>query len=59
MKVLVVSNCATIAYASGLRALFPDWDVKGADLVAATKFVEERNPAFQGNRVKKSVTNRI
>ncbi len=46
MKVLVVTNCAMAAYTSGLRALFPDWDVKGADDLAAAKFVKERHPAF-------------
>ncbi|HEY1612203.1 MAG TPA: WcbI family polysaccharide biosynthesis putative acetyltransferase [Rhizomicrobium sp.] len=46
MKVLVVTNCATAAYTEGLRALFPEWDVKGADLAATRKFIRERNQAF-------------
>ena len=48
MKALVVTNCATAAYTSGLRALFPDWEVKGADLNVARKWlVEEPNAAFR------------
>ena len=48
MKALVVTNCATAAYTSGLRALFPDWEVKGADLSLAHKWlVDEPNATFQ------------
>jgi len=47
MKVLVVTNCATAAYTSGLRAIFPQWEVKGAQLDIARKWLlEEPNPAF-------------
>jgi hypothetical protein len=46
MKALVVSNCATAAYTTGLRTLFPDWDVKGAEIGAAQKFIEEGNRNF-------------
>jgi hypothetical protein len=47
MKVLVVTNCATAAYTSGLRAIFPQWEVKGARLDLARKWLsEEPNPAF-------------
>src|ERR1700731_3947258 len=48
MKALVVTNCATAAYTSGLRALFPDWEVKGANLEVAQKWLgEEPNAAFR------------
>ncbi len=47
MKALVVTNCATAAYTSGLRTLFPEWEVKGAELNTARKWVgEEPNPSF-------------
>lgn len=47
MKALVVTNCATPAYTSGLRALFPKWEVKGANLDVAQKWLgTERNDAF-------------
>jgi len=47
MKVLVVTNCATAAYTSGLRAIFPQWEVKGAQLDIARKWLtEEPNPGF-------------
>lgn len=47
MKVLVVTNCATPAYTSGLRAIFPQWEVKGAELDTARKWLlDEPNPAF-------------
>jgi hypothetical protein len=47
MKVLVVTNCATAAYTSGLRAIFPQWEVKGAQLDLARKWLlEEPSPAF-------------
>jgi hypothetical protein len=47
MKALVVTNCATAAYTAGLRAIFPDWDVKGAQLDVARKWLtDEPNPAF-------------
>jgi hypothetical protein len=47
MKALVVTNCATAAYTSGLRALFPDWEVKGAELNTARNWVGgEPNPSF-------------
>jgi len=47
MKALVVTNCATAAYTSGLRALFPAWEVKGAQLDTARNWVgEEPNPSF-------------
>lgn len=39
MKALVVTNCATAAYTSGLRALFPDWEVKGANLDVAQRWL--------------------
>jgi hypothetical protein len=49
MKALVITNCATAAYTSGLRALFPDWEVKGANLDVARKWLtEEPNEAFRG-----------
>ena|SRR5438105_1386208 len=48
MKALVVTNCATAAYTSGLRALFPEWDVRGTALDVAQKWLaEEPNPAFR------------
>lgn len=46
MKVLVVTNCATAAYTSGLRALFPEWEVKGAEIATAVRFISERKPDF-------------
>jgi hypothetical protein len=47
MKALVVTNCATAAYTSGLRALFPAWEVKGAELNTARDWVGgEPNPSF-------------
>ena len=47
MKALVVTNCATAAYTSGLRALFPAWEVKGAELNTARNWVGgEPNPSF-------------
>lgn len=39
MKALVVTNCATAAYTSGLRALFPAWEVKGAELSTARNWI--------------------
>jgi|SRR5579871_347797 len=48
MKALVVSNCATAAYASGLQAVFPQWEVKGANLDVAEKWLsKEPNEAFR------------
>ncbi|HEX3430064.1 MAG TPA: WcbI family polysaccharide biosynthesis putative acetyltransferase [Rhizomicrobium sp.] len=41
MKALVVTNCATAAYTSGLRVLFPEWEVKGANLDVAEKWLDE------------------
>lgn len=47
MKALVVTNCATAAYTAGLRAIFPEWDVRGAQLDVAEKWLAaEPNPAF-------------
>ena len=49
MKALVVTNCATAAYTSALRALFPEWEVKGANLDVAQKWLgEEPNERFRG-----------
>ena len=48
MKALVVTNCATAAYASGLQALFPGWEVKGANLDVAQKWLgQEPNESFR------------
>jgi hypothetical protein len=48
LKALVITNCATAAYTSGLRVLFPDWDVKGANSDIAQKWLgEEPHGAFQ------------
>jgi hypothetical protein len=47
-KALVVTNCATAAYTSGLRALFPDWEVKGANLDVALAWLgPQPNGAFR------------
>ena len=48
MKALVITNCATAAYTSGLRALFPAWEVKGANLEVAQRWLDaEPNEAFR------------
>ena len=44
MKVLVVSNCATSAYVGGLKALFPDWDVRGVMTHLADQWVTSTPP---------------
>ncbi|HEX4157026.1 MAG TPA: WcbI family polysaccharide biosynthesis putative acetyltransferase [Rhizomicrobium sp.] len=49
MKALVVTNCATGAYTMGLRAIFPKWDVKGANNNVAQKFIDERDRKFLGH----------
>jgi hypothetical protein len=48
MKALVITNCATAAYTTGLQAIFPDWEVKGANLDVAQKWLgDEPNTAFR------------
>lgn len=48
MKALVVTNCATAAFTTGLRVLFPQWEVKGANLDVALRWLgEEPNKAFR------------
>lgn len=48
MKALVVTNCATAAFTTGLRVLFPQWEVKGANLDVALRWLgEEPNEAFR------------
>ena len=39
MKALVVTNCATAAFTTGLRLLFPEWEVKGANLDVALRWL--------------------
>lgn len=47
MKALVITNCATAAYTSGLRILFPEWEVKGANLDVAQEWLgTEPNESF-------------
>lgn len=49
MKALVVTNCATAAFTTGLRVLFPQWEVKGANLDVALRWLkDEPNEAFRG-----------
>ena len=48
MKALVITNCATPAYTTGLRVLFPHWQVKGANLDVAQRWLgAEPNEAFR------------
>ena len=44
MKALVVSNCATSAYVLGLKALFPEWEVRGAMSNLADQWVSLHPP---------------
>jgi hypothetical protein len=44
MKALVVSDCATSAYVGGLKALFPDWDVRGVMRNLADQWVSANPP---------------
>ncbi|WP_020400484.1 WcbI family polysaccharide biosynthesis putative acetyltransferase [Kordiimonas gwangyangensis] len=47
MKILVVSNCATLAYVNNLKLVFPDADIRGARLDVAEKWLTtERKEAF-------------
>lgn len=50
MRALVVSNCATATYAEGLKVLFPDWEVRGAMIDLAEKWLTADPPhqAFAG-----------
>jgi Polysaccharide biosynthesis enzyme WcbI len=41
VKAIVVSNCATSAYVGGLKAIFPDWEVRGAMSDLAEKWLTE------------------
>lgn len=43
MKVLVVSNCAMPAYVQGLRALFPEWDIKGVLITMALEWLQNKS----------------
>jgi hypothetical protein len=44
MKALVISNCATSAYILGLKALFPEWEVRGAMSNVADQWVLQDPP---------------
>ena len=39
MKALIVTNCATLAYTETLKIIRPSWDVRGVNIITATKWL--------------------
>ncbi|HKN28864.1 MAG TPA: hypothetical protein VJY34_13660 [Roseiarcus sp.] len=39
MKALIVTNCATSAYTETLKIIRPSWDVRGVNIITATKWL--------------------